>query len=284
MVNSKNVFNEVIHRISLDESRNEIQSMAYIILEHVAITRTDILSEKPVPEPEWQQLQFIIDRLNNHEPIQYILGEQYFYGRKFNVTPAVLIPRPETELLVSEVLAYCKSLPAVSLRLLDIGTGSGCIPITMALEQKNLNASGMDISEDALKVARENTKLHRVPVHFFEGDILTNPLDETFDIIVSNPPYVTLTEKKEMNSNVVNFEPHQALFVPDENPLLFYKAIIQNSKKALNKAGFIALEINERFGMEMTTLLLQNGFTSVKIIQDSFGKDRVATAHYENRN
>lgn len=285
MVNSKNVFNEVFNRISLNESKNEIQRIVYVLLEHAAaITQTDILSEKLIAEPEWSLLQSIIDRINNHEPIHYIFGEQYFYGRKFYVTPAVLVPRPETELLITEVLAYCKSFPTVPLKLLDIGTGSGCIPVTLALEHNNLEVSGMDISEDALKVAQENATHHHISVQFFQGDILTKSLDEKFDVIISNPPYVTEAERNEMKPNVLNFEPHQALFVPDENPLLFYKAIVNAGKKAFTKNGFIAFEINEQFGIEIKNLLIQNDFTAVKIIKDYFGKDRVVTGRYENHN
>ncbi|MEQ8424739.1 MAG: peptide chain release factor N(5)-glutamine methyltransferase, partial [Cyclobacteriaceae bacterium] len=222
------------------------------------------------------ELQSSILRINKGEPIQYIIGSQEFYGRTFQVNKSVLIPRPETEQLVSEVINHVKRDANSTLSLLDIGTGTGCIPITLSLELKNITACGIDVSEDALTVASTNNKIHGSNVNFLRCDILSESLPEgTYDVIVSNPPYITENEKAEMKSNVLHFEPDIALFVPDNDPFLFYHAIVEKSISYLKSSGLLTVEINERFGKEVSDIFLQNSFQDVRIIKDLSGKDRI---------
>ncbi len=221
------------------------------------------------------QIENFIQQVNSHKPIQYILGECEFYGRTFAVSDHVLIPRPETEELVREVIHYCKQQKR-RLRIIDIGTGSGCIPITLALESKDTEVYATDVSEDALTVAKLNAQSLQAPVKFFLHDILKDDLlIDNIDVVVSNPPYITYREKDSMKENVLQFEPHLALFVPDDDPLLFYKAIVTKSKKVLNDGGLLAVEINERFGDHVATLFSDMEFTSVERIKDIFGKERI---------
>jgi release factor glutamine methyltransferase len=272
MANSKIVFQEIQSNLKSDD-RDEVRAISLVLMEkyfHVALS--DIIAEKEV---ESQNLSSIIARLNQHEPLQYILGEAEFFGRKFKVNPTVLIPRPETELLVQAVL----QTKLQALRILDIGTGSGCIAITLNLEIPDSKVYAIDVSQDALQVAGENANQLGSTIEFFQSDFLNNSLNiESVDIIVSNPPYIRELEKNSMALNVLNFEPHQALFIPDDDPLLFYKAIATKGKALLKPGGKIFVEINEKFGTEIKNLLLSSGFREVNIIQDLDRKDRIAFA------
>jgi release factor glutamine methyltransferase len=275
MKNSKTLFGELVHKIKISECRDEIESLVYLILEHVTgLSRTEIFSEKKIDlnDTQSEQLNNIIDKINQHHPVQYIVGEAEFYGRKFKVDPSVLIPRPETEELVRHTL---EALPSGKLRILDIGTGSGCIPITLKLERIQDEIYGCDISNHALDIARENAVLLMANVHFFNLDILTmQPALENLDAVVSNPPYVLVQEKTTMHENVLHHEPHLALFVPDDDPLLFYKAIAEKAALILRPKGFLITEINERFGKEVSELFSSVGFQAVEIIKDISGKER----------
>ena len=225
-------------------------------------------------------LQIIIGRLKLEEPIQYILGTTEFFGYTFNVNPGVLIPRPETEELISWVKeTYLNNSEKLS--ILDIGTGSGCIAITLKKEILNSEVSAMDISEKAIKTATKNASLNEVAVNFIQHDILsTTNMEDTFDVIVSNPPYVRNLEKEEIKNNVLNNEPHLALFVDDDNPLIFYKRIADFAKDNLKKAGSLFFEINQYLGEETKQMLLDKGFKNVVLKKDLFGNDRMIKANY----
>lgn len=278
MTNSKVLFRELITAISIDEPKEEIESIVYLFMEKVlGLSKSDIITERLVElDPvRKEKISEFIRRTNRHEPIQYILGECDFFGRTFRVNDEVLIPRPETEELVKEAIRYSKSKKE-PLKILDIGTGSGCIPITLKLEIPNAEIFASDVSEKALSTARQNARLLKAGINFIHHNILEEeiPIDE-LDIIVSNPPYIAMHEKELMSKNVLDFEPHLALFVPDNDPLLFYKAIVNKSKRALTRGGLIAFEINERYGSDISTLLVENRFGSVEIIKDIFGKERI---------
>jgi len=212
------------------------------------------------------------------EPIQYILGEAPFYGRNFSVSRDTLIPRNETEELVYRIL---KENPELGLRVLDLGTGTGCIPITLALELQAPEVYALDVSLAALEVARKNAAQLGAQVQFLEGDLLgATPNLDLFDVLVSNPPYVPFRDREEMHANVLNFEPHVALFVTDEDPLLFYRAIGSWGQQLLKKGGKLYLEIYEHLSEELVQLLQSMGYTQVNVHQDLNGKNRMVTCYW----
>ena len=225
-----------------------------------------------------KQIDKIVERIDQNEPIQYVLGRSLFCGISFSVTPDVLIPRPETEELVELITArHAGSAP----RILDMGTGSGCIAVSLAKKLPESRVEAWDISEKALQVARKNAQENQANVTFKQVDItreLPPEAVQPYDIIVSNPPYVCLREKAEMERNVLDYEPHLALFVPDEDPLLFYRAILRAGKRLLAEGGFIYFEINRMFGHQTVSLLRQNGYEKTEIIQDLSGNDRMVAA------
>ena len=221
------------------------------------------------------------------KPIQYVFGHTYFYGLQLKVNSNVLIPRPETEELVHWILDVVESKAShlsnqPNLHIIDIGTGSGCIAITLKKHLAEATVSAIDISESALKVARENAQLNEVDVNFATVDILQHnlQLEQTkYDLIVSNPPYIKEKEKSAMHQNVLTQEPHSALFVSDEEPLLFYKAIAEFALKTLNKAGLLFFEINEYLGSDTVAMLADKGFINIELREDMQGKDRMILAH-----
>jgi len=256
----------------------EVQAMIRIICEDVFnYDQVDVAlrQESELPDFAPQRIADTITRLRRHEPLQYIVGSVRFHGHRFKVTPAVLIPRPETEQLVDLI---ADENPASDLRVLDMGTGSGCIAISLARALKFAQVDALDISQDALAVARENASTLKVKVRFFESDMLAPQPPARYDIIVSNPPYVCWSEREAMERNVLDYEPGQALFVPDNDPLLFYKSIVPYAAQSLERDGHLYLEINQRFGNEMRRLLEENGFEEVRIIEDSYGHVRFAAA------
>ena len=256
----------------------EVQAMIRVICEdvfHYDQVDVALRQESELPDFAPQRIADIIARLRRHEPLQYIVGHALFHGHRFKVTPAVLIPRPETEQLVDLIV---DENPASDLRVLDMGTGSGCIAISLARALKFAQVDALDVSRDALAVARENAAELKVKVRFFESDMLAPQPPARYDIIVSNPPYICWSERESMERNVLDYEPGQALFVPDNDPLLFYKAIAVYAAQSLEREGRLYLEINQRFGNEMKQLLEGNGFDEVRIIEDSFGKVRFAAA------
>lgn len=218
-------------------------------------------------------LQALLDQV----PIQYLLGQTEFYGLPFKVSPAVLIPRPETEELVAWILSEAQNQPPV--KILDIGTGSGCIAIALAHHLPGAQVSAMDVSAQALALAQENARMHQVQVRLIRQDILqTNQLDESYPIIVSNPPYVRELEKEEMRPNVLEHEPHLALFVPDDDALKFYRKIAALAWQHLTSPGSIYLEINQYLGAESIRLLQEIGFTDIELRKDIYGHDRMIRA------
>ena len=260
-------------------SPDEISSLTRLILEkELAIPFADILACKfnHLSDAEMQKLTEIVGKLKNSEPIQYILGETDFFGLAFYVNGSVLIPRPETEELVQWVLESAENKP---MKILDIGTGSGCIAVTLAKKLPSAEVHAWDISEDALEVARKNAERNGVKVIFVKRDMLLEPVsDEKFDIIVSNPPYVTEVEKTEMQENVLNFEPHLALFVPDDNALVFYEKIADFALTNLNKGGQLFFEINRAKGADIARLLEEKGFKNIELRKDISGNERMVMA------
>jgi release factor glutamine methyltransferase len=220
----------------------------------------------------------VLKRLLNFEPIQYIFNRTHFCDLPFILNSNVLIPRPETEELVYWITSQFKNDSSKNLKILDIGTGSGCIAVSMAKLIPNAEVSAMDISKEALQTAQENAKINQVQIQFIEADVLKmDSLETSFDIIVSNPPYVLAHEKSKMRENVLNFEPHQALFVPDTNPLIFYEKITDLAIKHLYKNGQLFFEINEAYGNQVRDLLLEKGFVNVELKKDLFGKLRMVS-------
>jgi len=281
MANSKELFSELVNKIRLPESKDEIESMVYILLENqLGLTRTDVLRKKNLGHAELPDWAEIILRINREEPIQYIVGEAAFYGRKFKVDPSVLIPRPETELIIGEVLrTYPPEKKGLAPAIVDIGTGSGCIAITLAKELPDAKVYATDVSAAALMTAVENAERNSAAAQFIRHDILSEELQMAgIDLVVSNPPYVTLDEKAGMKKNVTDYEPHEALFVPDNDPLIFYSAIARAGKKILRPGGKVIVEINERFGKEVWEVFLKDGYHSVLVVKDLAGKDRVLSA------
>lgn len=223
-----------------------------------------------------KELESILSRLCNFEPIQYVQGAARFLGRTFRVAPGVLIPRPETEELVERMLEEV----APASRILDIGTGSGCIAVTLSKELPEAEVTAWDISGEALAIAGDNNRLLQTSVQFVQRDVLTyQPTeDECFDVIVSNPPYVTETEKKDMDPNVLNWEPSGALFVPDSDPLRFYRRIGELGRSMLTVGGRLYFEINRAFGEAVASMLRKQGYTNVRIRKDISGNDRYVIA------
>jgi release factor glutamine methyltransferase len=275
----KTLYRYIISSISLYEDQ-ERSNIAYLILEDLfKITKTDLLLDKTIKDYNPGRLKDIINRINNAEPVQYILGHTEFYGRRFTVNKHVLIPRPETEELVDLVIK--ENRKRKDLTILDIGTGSGCIAVSLKKEMAQVKITALDISAEALKVAELNANDLKADVSFIKADILSETeklKDLKFDIIISNPPYVRNAEKKLMHQNVLAYEPESALFVSDKDPLLFYRAIIELSIKHLMPGGSCYFEINESYGNEMKDLLKKNNFSEIRIIQDLRAKDRIATA------
>lgn len=282
MINSKQLFHDFVSTITLPADRDEVLSIAYQVFEkELELSKTKILAENDtnVSAEKLESLRKIASRINSHEPVQYILGEANFYGRKFFVDPSVLIPRPETEELVANVITYSLKQKIQAPKILDVGTGSGCISVTLALELRESNVFALDKSAEALRMARRNARELNATVQFFEHDILLDQLQlEGLDIIVSNPPYITAEEGATMLPNVKDFEPHLALFVENKDPLIFYSAIAKAGLKALRPGGFVAVEINERFGSETKDVFVRNGFCDAMLVKDISGKDRFVFA------
>ncbi|TBN04385.1 peptide chain release factor N(5)-glutamine methyltransferase [Hyunsoonleella flava] len=280
----KNEFHNVLRKLFPKE---EIDTFFYLISEKFyGIKRIDLTM---YPEKEVKDEALILEALEllkQQKPIQYILGETEFYGLRYKVNEDVLIPRPETEELVEWILNWYskRSEATTDINILDIGTGSGCIAISLAKNLPQAKVYGFDFSKNALKIAKENTKYNSVNIEFVEGDILNEDAFETyfnndkFDVIVSNPPYVRAKEKQLMKPNVLDYEPHLALFVEDDNPLLFYNAIAKFAKKALRTNGVLFFEINEYLGQETVLLLEKFNYKNIVLKQDAFGKDRMVKA------
>ncbi|WP_276803422.1 peptide chain release factor N(5)-glutamine methyltransferase [Odoribacter laneus] len=256
-------------------SENEIRSICRLIfMDVLKYTNINIHLKKyeSLPESFVNKFYNITVRLKKNEPIQYIIGETEFAGLRFKLSPAVLIPRPETE----ELIYWIKESVISPRQVLDIGTGSGCIAITLARAFPSARVQAVDVSEEALQIARHNAISNAAPVLFQQKDILNYKAEkeEKYDLIVSNPPYVRQCEKKKMQKQVLDFEPPQALFVPDESPLLFYHQIAKLAQAILLPEGSLFFEINEAFGKEIQEMLRQLNYQHIELKQDIFGKDR----------
>ena len=256
----------------------EAESFFYLILEtKFQMKRIDLALQPEIVFTETDVLYWdsIVEQLLQEIPIQYLLGTTSFFGMDFEVNTNVLIPRPETEELVAWILEkYSKNRDPIS--ILDIGTGSGCIAIALAKNLPNAKVAALDVSELALKTAKQNADRNAVSVTFLQKNILeTNNFEETFDIIVSNPPYIRNSEKVEIKKNVLEHEPHLALFVDDNDALLFYRKIAVLAQKSLNKNGELYFEINQYLGKEMIALLEELGYKDIVLRQDIYGNDRM---------
>ena len=256
----------------------EAQAIARLIYEvRYGLTLSDLLMghDSSVPQDELEQIAI---RLERQEPVQYILGQADFYGRTFVVNEHVLIPRPETEELCQWILTTDAT------NILDIGTGSGCIAITLAAEMPEAEVTAWDISEEALKVAKENAKRTNVHVKFEQVDALHLTSDichqtsDAFDLIVSNPPYICNKERETMEANVLEHEPHTALFVPNDDPLLFYRAIAQYGQTALKEGGWLYFEINPLYAEPIREMLSKMSYHDIEIKEDQYGKQRMIRA------
>ncbi|MFK7952678.1 MAG: peptide chain release factor N(5)-glutamine methyltransferase [Ekhidna sp.] len=271
----KKIWNETADSLMKVYDRREAENISYLLLEDVfQISKSDVLldNRKLI---DADQLRKCIERLLNKEPLQYVTGFTYFFGRKFKVQKGSLIPRPETEELVQLII---ENNNIERPKILDVGVGSGCICISLALELKG-EVYGTDISDIALEIAMKNAADLGTEVSFRNHDILFSDLGvDELDILVSNPPYIPNQEKEMMNANVLNFEPENALFVPDNDPIIFYKRIGDLGLKSLKKDGKLYFEIHENFGEEVRKYLESVGYSNVCIHQDMQGKDRMMSA------
>lgn len=272
----------LIHnRLQLLYPKSEINSFYFILLQHYANCSTaDVLADENtlLLDNITQSIQQAITELQTAKPIQYILGETEFFSNRFFVDENVLIPRPETEELVDWVLQTYpdKNYP---LHILDIGTGSGCIAISLAKFLPKSVVTAIDVSPKAIAVAQRNAECNGVKIQFLQRDILqTETLPEKYDVIISNPPYVREVEKTEMHSNVLSYEPHLALFVPNERPLLFYEQIASLAQRYLKPEGTLFFEINQYLAAEMQAMLTQKNFAEIILRQDLSGNDRMLCA------
>ena len=272
-------FNEALLAIY---PKTEIDSFFFILIEEkLKLQRIDTVLKPDflITNKNLTDLKNIVKRLQKEEPVQYILGNTEFYGLPFLVNKNTLIPRTETEELVAWVLYEIKVLANNKITepsILDIGTGTGCIPISLAKNLTSLNISAIDISPEALLIAKQNAILNKVTIEFIELDILnTESLPQEYDVIISNPPYVRELEKEEIKNNVLENEPHLALFVEDENPLIFYNKIADLAKQQLSKNGMLFFEINQYLGKETVNMLVKKGFKNIQLKKDLFGNDRM---------
>lgn len=267
-----------INQVAPFFDEDEAASFFYLLLEHHRnLKRVDLVMQPDLffSETELEMLEGVISELKCQKPIQYILGSTSFFGMPFLVNEHTLIPRPETEELVEWVLKSQTS-EGVESSLLDIGTGSGCIAISLAKNCANAQVSAIDVSREALATAEKNASINEVQVQFICQDILkAESLDKKYDVIVSNPPYIRMLEKQEIKPNVLEFEPHLALFVANEDPLLFYRKIAQLAQKQLNNNGYLFFEINQYLAQETIQLLEDLNFKSIELRKDIYGNDRM---------
>jgi len=262
----------------------EIEGFTRIIVEAICgwnFTEQVVKKNEKIAGADLEKILKIVHRLKEFEPIQYILGETEFYGLKLKVNPSVLIPRPETEELVEWII---KNNLKQNCSILDVGAGSGCIALALKNHFKEARISGIDISEKALEIASQNAFNNGLNVHFFQADILnwTNNEWGNYNVIVSNPPYIRELEKPQMHANVLIYEPSNALFVSDTDPLVFYRSIATFANKYLTRNGRLYFEINENLGLEMNKLLLDLGFSDIEIRKDINGKDRMVCCRNDN--
>lgn len=276
----------ILHREFLQQCRSvytdgEAAAITSIIFEcFTGLYKSDIIMfpERILPDTQQAKLKECLKEVLSHKPVQYITGEAWFHNLKLSVSPDVLIPRPETEQLAELVIDFIKD--KTNQKILDIGTGSGCIPVAIKYFVPHCSVTAIDISEAALKIARKNAMDHRVDIEFLERDFLDMDTWKSFgalDAIVSNPPYIPFGEKETLHRNVQDHEPGMALFVDDDDPLLFYEKIVLFAKTHLAKNGQLFTEVHEKFSKQVAAYMENNGFSTC-ILKDIFGKDRIVTA------
>jgi release factor glutamine methyltransferase len=282
----QNGYSQLVTSLSALYEQREAAVVADWVMEYITgLKRVDrlIYKNQPLTNVQLEQLETCRQKLLKHEPVQYVLHEAWFAGLKFYVDEHVLIPRPETEELVEWIAESLseKMLNSTKISIIDIGTGSGCIPVTLKNKLPAINVYALDISEAALMVARKNASTLNADVNFFYANIL----DENdwvnipvIDIIVSNPPYIKESEAATMHKNVLENEPHLALFVPDNDALLFYKKIAELAQVKLKSGGALFFEINEALGIEVCNMLVEQGFAEVELREDLQGKPRMVKA------
>ncbi|MEA3447792.1 MAG: peptide chain release factor N(5)-glutamine methyltransferase [Bacteroidota bacterium] len=273
--------NKITDDLSGWYDKNEAKNIASLLIEHICqMDKTRQISEASyVPgDDELNEINRLFRKLMSGMPIQYVLGETEFYGRKFIVSPTVLIPRPETEEVVEVAINQCKNM--LHPRILDIGTGSGIIAVTLAAELNDAEVFASDIADDILRVAKRNASLHQVQMSFICHDLWKqqDDLPGNLDCIVSNPPYVTEKEKKDMHQNVLNYEPSEALFVPDDDHVRFYKQIARVAKQKLHAGGMVVCEINDAFAKESMKCFADENFGNIFVNKDLNKKNRILTA------
>lgn len=279
------ILTQISNRLHAVYPEGEAKALARWVMEVCfGLTQADILmgKDKDLSADDHRKLENITARLLKREPVQYILGVADFGGRQFTVTPDVLIPRPETVEVVNELTHQLSAHPAAhdnELHVLDIGTGSGCIAITIALDLPHTRLTAWDISPAALQMAAANAQKLGASILFEQKDILhIDKEDRRWDAIISNPPYICQEEASGMDANVLDFEPHLALFVPNEDPLIFYRTIAIFAREHLNKGGLLVFEINRRFGKETSDLLQAMDFHDINIKNDMYDNPRIITA------
>ena len=284
-MNYQESFKLMHDRLDAVYGKGEVDAMTRLVMDEILhCTPVDLVlrADHEVPDFFPAKLEQIIARLERQEPIQHILEVAQFHGHRFKVTPDTLVPRPETEQLVDLIVDEYGDRE--DLRILDVGTGTGCIAISLARSLRFAQVSAMDVSAAALAVAQENAQAMKTRIKFVRADILSMPLlpASSLDIVVSNPPYVCLSEQAQMERNVLDYEPYIALFVPDDDPLLFYRAIACHAANALVPGGKIYLEVNRRFADEVADLLKHHGFIDTRVIRDTFNNARFVTATQPN--
>jgi len=284
----RDYFNKTLKKIY---PTSEIDTFLFLLLEeYLNFKRIDVVlkSNFKISPEDLILLKSSTKLLEQEIPIQYILGKTEFYGFPFILNEHVLIPRPETEELITSILekvlktkTFHTNAKEKQLKILDIGTGSGCIPISLKKSLPFAEITAIDVSNEALTIAKKNTVLNKVDINLTQQDILkTTSLNQLYDIIVSNPPYVRESEKKEIKNNVLNNEPHMALFVKDNNPLVFYNKIAELAKNHLSENGTLFFEINQYLGKETVELIKLKGFNKIQLKKDIFGRDRIIIASF----
>jgi len=284
----RDYFNKTLKKIY---PTSEIDTFLFLLLEeYLNFKRIDVVlkSNFEISPEDLILLKSSTKLLEQEIPIQYILGKTEFYGFPFILNEHVLIPRPETEELITSILekvlktkTFHTNAKEKQLKILDIGTGSGCIPISLKKSLPFAEITAIDVSNEALTIAKKNAVLNKVDINLTQQDILnTTSLNQLYDVIVSNPPYVRESEKKEIKNNVLNNEPHMALFVEDNNPLVFYNKIAELAKNHLTKNGTLFFEINQYLGKETVELIKLKGFNKIQLKKDIFGRDRIIIASF----
>lgn len=272
------IYHKIARQLLAAYTDREAHALARLVLEErYNLSQTDLLLDKDnkLSADDRQDLANIVDRLLRNEPVQYVLGQAWFCGRPFHVEPGVLIPRPETEELVRLIVGEQQQADS-ALKVLDIGTGSGCIAISLALELPQAEVTACDVSSEALRIAADNAKSLKAEVRFELQDILhPEPTDRQWNVIVSNPPYVRQLEAAEMSANVLEHEPHLALFVSDDDPLLFYREIGHFTWNHLTPGGRLYFEINQYLGPETAQLMEEIGFSDVQVHVDAYNNNRM---------